>query len=445
MNDLDRLLRRTRRLWLLEHSARGLLLTLGWSLNAWLLCLLLSRAMGLPGRSGLAVACLAAMAAAGVVLAARRRTPPPPRLARMLDERVGTHDLFASALEFQPDLKQLGALAELTCERAGAEAAKAVLRSRWALGPARQWAIAATCAAFLCAALATTAVLAPRERALAKSQAMPQEIHASAGERRPAEDAGRPAAETPPSDKALLAKEEATEPEKPAEETVKITNEMIDKYLKQVPAPQEIDLEGVTPIRWDDEELSGKSNPQTQRGEDEKIDPVKLDAALLKDLQEAKKTKDAGKQEGGVDVIVMGETPQGTKAKGKPGGKDDKGSLAGAVSKDPRGKPTRMAAKPPRAGMEVRSAARAPVKQPGQERPMSLLDFLAALRRAQSAPVAPGQTTSGVFSSEEKTPDVFNPQATGTKADRVVHQEPVPDSAARVAESYFDRLRKADR
>ena len=82
---------------------------------------------------------------------------------------------------------------------------------------------------------------------------------------------------------------------------------MIDRYLQQVPE-EKVSLEGITPIRWDEDEASGKANPQNQRKEGEKIDPVKLDAALLKDLEAAKKTKEeGGKESGGVDIAVMGK------------------------------------------------------------------------------------------------------------------------------------------
>ena len=159
---------------------------------------------------------------------------------------------------------------------------------------------------------------------------------------------------------------EETPPEKPATETVKITNEMIDRYLQQVPE-EKISLEGITPIRWDEDESSGKANPQNQRKEGEKIDPVKLDASLLKDLEAAKKTKEEGGKEGSaVDIAVMGKEG-GDAAKGKSGGKEGKESLADAASKDPRGNPTRLAVAPARKGLSITSAARSPTgtKGPG--------------------------------------------------------------------------------
>jgi len=427
---VEALLKRMRRLWLLEHSARRLLLLIGWAVDAWLLCLLLHRAAGIrmPGAAVFGLA--AALAAAAIVLAARLAAPAPPRLAQMVDDRAGTRDLFASALEFQARPERFGWLGELTREMARAEAGRVALGPRWALGPMRHLAALGAMAVLL--GLAYAGILALQSSSFSSSSSsstLPLRTEEESRTRTRPTEAPPPKAEEP-------SPAPPPEPEKPAEEAVKITNEMIDKYLKEVPQQQEIDLEGVTPIRWDDDEVSGKANPQNQRREGEKIDPVKLDAALLKDLQDSKKTKEAGKQEGGVDVAVIGETPDGSKAKGKPGGKDDKGSLAGAVSKDPRGKPTRMAVAPPRAGMEVRSASRSPVKQPGQDRPMVLLDFLTAMRRAQAVRSAGSSPDpDGLKAALQTGP---SPQ------DPVIHQEPVPDSAE-VVESYFGRLRKADR
>jgi len=424
VRSVESLLKTMRRLWLLEHSARRLLLLVGWAVDAWLLGLLLYRAAGIRTPGAVVFALAAALAGAAIVLAARLAAPGPSRLAQMLDDRAGTRDLFASALEFRAQPERFGWLGELTREMASAEASRVALRPRWALGPMRHGAALAATAVLLGVAYAAVAVF----RSSSSSFSSLSSILPSRTEEEPRRSTRTTEEATPRPEEPSTTP--APETEKPAEEAVKITSEMIDKYLKEVPQQQEIDLEGVTPIRWDNDEVSGKANPQNQRREGEKIDPVKLDAALLKDLQEAKKTKAEGKQEGGVDVAVIGESPQGTKAKGKPGGKDDKGSLAGAVSKDPRGQPTRMAVPPPRTGMEVRSASRSPVKQPGQERPMGLLDFLAAMKRAQAAALGPAETAA--------------PQVAPGPQDHVIHQEPVPDAAG-VIESYFGRLRKADR
>ncbi len=424
MRSVESLLKTMRRVWLVEHCARRLVLLVGWALDAWLLCLLLRGAAGIPTPGAGVLALAAAVAGAAIVLAMRLAAPAPGRLAQMLDERAGTRDLFASALEFQAQPERFGWLGELAGEMARAEAGRVALAPRWALGPMRHGAAIVAMGVLLGVACAGVARLQSSSLSSSSSNPPPQAQEPSRT---------RPSASTIEEPTPKVQAPSATpapEPEKPAEEAVRITNEMIDKYLKEVPQQQEIDLEGVTPIRWNDDEVSGKANPQNQRREGEKIDPVKLDAALLKDLQEAKKTKDPGKQEGGVDVAVIGETPEGSKARGKPGGKDDKGSLAGAVSKDPRGKPIRMAVAPPRTGMEVRSASRSAVKQPGQERPMGLLDFLAAMKRAQAAARAAAETAA--------------PQAGPGSADRVIHQEPVPD-AAEAVEAYFGRLRKADR
>ena len=56
------------------------------------------------------------------------------------------------------------------------------------------------------------------------------------------------------------------------------------------------------------EEIDEASNPKDKDAENEKIDPVKLDAELLKDLQAAKKSKAGEEGEGGdkgVDVAVI--------------------------------------------------------------------------------------------------------------------------------------------
>ena len=47
----------------------------------------------------------------------------------------------------------------------------------------------------------------------------------------------------------------------------------------EAPADLDVDLNGVTPIRWDDDEVAGKDDP-SKRDENEKIDPVKLDERL---------------------------------------------------------------------------------------------------------------------------------------------------------------------
>ena len=416
---VDRLLKRTRRLWIVEHSARRLLLAAGWAANAWLVSLLVGR----PAMGAVAVGAAAAVAAVAIVVAARAKAPSGLRLAQCLDERAGTPDLFASALEFAREPGRFGWLGALACEEARDEAATVTLGHRWSFGPARSWAAVAAAALLLVianAAITTTA------RGL-KPQAASFKPRTATRNQKP-----ETAPPTPPAPKqSPTSTKEAPPAEPPPDDTVKITNEMIDKYLQQVPDQQEIDLEGVTPIRWDADELSGKANPQDQRREGEKIDPVKLDAALLKDLQDAKKSKQEGKEEGGVDIAVIGKPSQGTKAKGKEGGKDDKGSLANAVSKDPRGNPTRLAVKPARTGLPVRSAARSPVREPGQERPMGLLDFLAAMKRGPATTADGGETPL--------------PQAGGPGPQRVIPQEPVPDAAAEVVESYFGRLRKADR
>ena len=222
--------------------------------------------------------------------------------------------------------------------------------------------------------------------------------------------------------------EDTTQPtSQPATDTVKITSEMIDKYLAAMPSDP-VDMEGVTPIRWDEDEASGKNQPGEAKPGD-KIDPVKLDASLLKDLQTAKKTKEeGGGKEGGVDIAVMSD--KGTEAaKGKEGGKKSDESLANAVSKDPRGEARRMGIQMEKKGFQVISSARWPSKQRGDDRPMGMLDFLSAIEKLKTAKVDEGPAGS----------------PNGNPADNVVRAETLPESAAALADSYFTQLRKADK
>ena len=53
--------------------------------------------------------------------------------------------------------------------------------------------------------------------------------------------------------------------EPPPAESVKITNEMVDRFLQQMPEDDKVNLDGVTPMSWDEDEASGKTNPQNQR------------------------------------------------------------------------------------------------------------------------------------------------------------------------------------
>jgi hypothetical protein len=423
------LLKRMRRVWVMEWIARGGLLVIGVAVNVGLLCWLLHRLVGLPMWSLGVVAGAAEVILLVMGVTARAKAPSDLQLAKMLDQRAGTEDLFSSALEFHGDPGRFGWLGEQTVLKAMSDAGAVAVKPRWSVGRWRNWsAVGVAAAVLLVTTLAVgllqgtggatgrhggTANVAPRPVAVAQNEEPPK----------PEEKA--------PATLPVIAPEPETQPdEKPADATVKITNDMIEKYLQQMPG-ETVDLTGVTPIRWDQDETTGKSNPQDQQHEGEKVDPVKLDAALLKDLQVAKKTKDetAGSKEGGVDIAVMGK--QGDlKAKGDQGGKKDKESLSDAVSKDPRGDPSRMAVKPAAKALPIRSVEKIASREKGEDRPMTPLDFAGALERMK---LQPAEVAGGAV------------QAMGKPEDHVVRQEGVAEPAAALTESYFDLLRKADR
>ena len=152
MNGLERVLRRMRRLWVLEHSARGGLLTLALAVDACLLCLLLRRLVGLPLAAMAAVAAAAVALVAALAAVAWARAPRRARLAQLADERAGTDDLFASALEFAGQPERFGWLGGMTCELAHRRAAEAALRPRWSFGPVRHWVAAGAVALALAGA-----------------------------------------------------------------------------------------------------------------------------------------------------------------------------------------------------------------------------------------------------------------------------------------------------
>ena len=458
MNSIDKLLLRMRRLWVLEHCGRRALLIFSAAINACMLCLLLNRLVGLPLWSVAVVVVAAVIATVAVAATAMRKIPAKSKLAQLMDARAGTNDLFASALEFsgcQPTQADTGTsakgnsqfaisnsqcfgwLGDLTCQLAVKRASEVMLRLNWSLGARRNLAatasLAGTFAVLLIAYLVVAGsgaspVASGSAVAVAPPTPPPPVLIAKAPEPPP-----RPADPTPTTT-ISPAEEEVTESaEKPAEEAVKITNEMINQYLAQMPQ-DEVDLEGVTPIRWDMEEASGKNNPQNQDRTNDKIDPVKLDAAMMKDLETAKKTKQEGESKGGVDVAVMGADNEGSAAKGKEGGKNPNASLADAISKDPRGNPTRLAVKLTKQGLQVRSAFANATRQRGEDRPMGLLDFLVAVKKAQSDSAALG--------------DVPSPQVSSKAGENIVRLESQLDDSPKalgVAESYFSQLRKADK
>jgi hypothetical protein len=423
------------RLWVLERLAGGAVLAVGLGINGALLCLLVHISLGLPVWSLYIVAGAVVVAMGVLAGTARAHTPPAARLAQLLDARAGSADLYASALEFQGHPQRFGWLGRATWAKAVAEAPSVRLRPRWPR-TCRRHGLALTAQALVLVAATLLAAWFQSHRVSSPDLgAAPVAIV-----RRPSEGESTSEVTTPskpPEAAAALPAaplpmlEAETQPsDKPTEETVKITNEMIDQYLKEMPNQEDVDLTGVTPLRWDQEEASGKNGQQEQHP-GEKIDPVRLDASLIKDLEVAKKTKEegGGNKEGGVDIAVMGN--QGDlKAKGNNGGKGDKESLADAVSKDPRGQPSRMAVPPQPLALAIRSVLRLPTRAKAEDRPLSPLDLSAGLERLKSQP-----QDAGTAPVKELAPP----------EDRVVRPEIVNDRDAALTRSYFDQLRKADR
>lgn len=424
MTRIDTALRKMRRLWVLEHSARAGLLIGAIGVLGVLLAVVLIRMGLLSSASVPVVVGLTLLAMVVLAFATAMRTPGRQELARLLDERAASRDLFASALEFASQPDRFGWLGELTCQKAMADAQSVALRPRLSVGPARQWAKLGAVAGLLVVANIVVIVMtstksggpSPRAQVAIHNEAPPASTRATE--------------ETAPTPAAASTMEviPVAEPTTQNTETVQITNEMMQQFMAPM-ANQDVDLTGVTPIRWDADEVSG-SKQNLKNSDDEKVDPVKLDAALLKDLQSAKKTKKEGGEgeKGGVDIAVMGEAG-GLKTKAD-GGRNKEGSLADAASKDPRGQPTRMAVKPPRKGLQILSAAKWPSRQRGEERPMSALEFLAALDALRKNPLGP---------------DVASPAVSARAEDVVVRQESLPPDAATLADTYFSQLRKADR
>jgi hypothetical protein len=424
MTTIDKALRKMRRLWVLERSARAGLLIGAMGVLAVLLALLLIR-IGIFSRASVLVAAgLTVLAVIVLALATAMRAPGRRELARLLDQRSASRDLFASALEFTSEPHRFGWLGELTCRKAMADAQSVALRPRLSVGPLRQWAWLGGAGGLLVAAnIVTVAVTGAKPAGPPpRSQVAIGNDVAPASTRSNGESAAAPAAAS------TMEIIPVAPPTTQGAETVQITNEMMQQFMAPM-ANQDVDLTGVTPIRWDAEEVSG-GKQNLKNSDDEKVDPVKLDAALLKDLQSAKKTKKEGGEgeKGGVDIAVMGE--QGGMKTKADGGKNKEGSLADAASKDPRGQPTRMAVKPPRKGLQTLSAAKWPSRQRGEERPMSALEFLAALDALHKKPLGP---------------DVASPVVSAMAEDAIVRQESLPPDAATLAESYFGQLRKADR
>ena len=428
MENVEKLVARMRRLWVLEHCARRGLMILGLSADAVLACLLLGKLAGLGAWSIAVVGAATAVAMAALIGQAVVRASGKhfqKMIAQALDHRTGRDDLFASAMEFASAPQQAGPLGELTCELAAQKAPLARPRAQWSLGAMSKWIVILSAAVLLLAAngvLTMSRSHQTQQAPVAAVQAPPRVLAPASMEQTPQR---LPEATVQTSMPAMI---EDTQPaSRPTEETVRITSEMIDKYLAQMP-DEKIDLEGVTPVRWDVDEVSGKDQPDPNKT-GEKIDPVKLDAALLKDLQTAKKTKEeGGSKEGGVDIAVMSDKP-GEAAKGKEGGKKGDESLADAVSKDPRGDARRLGIPLERKGFMVQSSARFPSKQKGEDRPMGLLEFLTAMERLKTQAI-------------DNSP-VAGPGA--APAENVIRQELLPAGTEDLSDEYFSRLRKADR
>ena len=296
MKNSDSILIKIRNLWLFEYCFNRVLFIAAIAVNALLTFLVLRQAFKFPFFWVFLVP-LGFLIAAGVVyFRGTKRTPDVLELFKLLDERAGTGDLFSSAFEFEKDLKRYGWLGTLTSSLASAALEKVQVKNRYALARVDRWRFLGKVSGVVFILYAVTLIFTSSDSRLSVKELTaikkvtsqtsgPVKSAASAAqkEEKPKEEARKP-----------ITKEQAEEfkeikPEKAEKEAVKITNEMVDKLMDQVTEKQEIDMEGVTPIRWDKDELSGEKNSQNK--EEEKINPVKLDAQLLKDLQASKKER----------------------------------------------------------------------------------------------------------------------------------------------------------
>ena len=438
MKNSNNILIRVRKLWLIEYCFNRVLFIAAIALNALLTFLVLRQAFKFPFFWVFLVP-LGFLIASGIIYyRGTKRIPGELELFKLLDERAGTGDLFSSAFEFEKDPKRYGWLGTLTNSLAAAALEKVQVKNRYALARVDRWRFLGKVSVVVFLLYAVTLIFTSSESRLSVKElaAIKKVTSQTSG---PVKSAASPAQkEEKPKEEARkpITKEQAEEfkeikPDKTEKEAVKITNEMVDKLMEQVTEKQEIDMEGVTPIRWDKDELSGDKNSQNK--EEEKINPVKLDAQLLKDLQASKKekAKDQAAAGKGTDVAVMAEDASGEKAKGTKGGKDDKGTLAGAVSKDPRGTASRMAKTPDKTGFEIISAGRAVTRQPGRDQQMQLPEFALAARMTKS--------------KLAEITDKAAPDAQIKSGDGVLNQEPLPDSLLGVVKGYFERLRKEDK
>ncbi|MCL2640679.1 MAG: hypothetical protein FWD53_07535, partial [Phycisphaerales bacterium] len=108
MKSVDRLLKKMRRQWILEHCARSGLLMIAGAVNVALICWLLHKAVEVPAWSLLVVAGGAVLALGALVAGARAKAPSLKDLAKLADDRAGTEDLFSSAMEFGKEPERFG-------------------------------------------------------------------------------------------------------------------------------------------------------------------------------------------------------------------------------------------------------------------------------------------------------------------------------------------------
>ena len=388
---------------------------------------------------------VAAFAVAGAIL-----VPPPASPASaatpdftpqaFVDGAGEIPCLDASAAEFAENPGRFGWMGLLTCSQASAVKENVKLRSAWRWGPRQYWkACLVTVAVLIPLQLALTFIKTSREKEMATEIAVIKKLGGGQAARDAKQEALAP--DEKANAKPAAAKKgdleaddfQAPPQEKAPEQVVKITDDMVDKYMQSIPEQKEIDLSNVSVAKWDEDEVSGKTNPQNTRKPEDKIDPVKLDPTMLKDLESAKKTlqKDEGEtgKKEGVDVAVQGKEAEGPKSSAGGDKKKDPGQLAGAISKDPRGTPSRITSKLDKNGLSIVSSARLQTQKPGQQRPLDPLEFYAGIKRAQAKPAA--VEASG---------------GQGGKAEnRVVWQEGVPDADRDLVDQYFMKLRKEDR
>ncbi|MEI6845644.1 MAG: hypothetical protein WCK36_01190, partial [Candidatus Firestonebacteria bacterium] len=335
MPEKEVLRQKVRKLWILEYSLPGVLFVLSLLFNSLLFYMMLKQLFKFPA-FGLLLLLLGAAGYLGfIIYKAVKAAPRGRQLSILLDERAGTKDLFSSAEEFNTDPERFGWLGKITCGLAAEELEKAQIKRRLFFGEKKRWKYLSVVTGVTLLLYTTVLFFTSSEgrlsgREVAKIKKISENGSEAAGVPKDQENKGQKTEKGPKKDNFKEAFDEFKEVKttKPDEEMVKITNELADKLMGRVASEkEEVDLTGITPIRWDKDEVEGTNNPQNRETE-EKIDPVKLDSQLLKDLEASKKEKakdEKSGEKGGVDVAVMGGDDAGAKAKGDKGGKDDKG------------------------------------------------------------------------------------------------------------------------